>query len=590
MSQTRTCNNGVLSGSTTYSYLSCSSGCGSFGVNGTVKTGVIVGAVSVPVTCQFGEAGIFSVYNQVDDQTCSNGQIVTSNLRQGDLVTAGVCPTYSWVATANWTTCSADCGGTQLLVYECRDSYNQLAPADHCAGTAPVQTRACDGNPSAANRTDVSTSVETAPSTTAQCPANQVGVTTSQRTDTTTTVYACINHQVAVQSQTTSYGAWQTQTTCRDIQVTYCEQDQLSDKEAEGRHAWMEKCRDKVSAIKDFMHDYDDVKTCGGYSMHSKTHHFYPTFIDYDDRDDRDDRHEHVWRAPTDDGDSCDVPKSAEVGAVCIPGGATPEMQILALEDKGKDMKYLPFVDALLKNYKYVETPKFRSHHHCDHDDRDCDDDDHHHGDYDHDDHDRDRDNRDRDDRRFGHGDDDDHHDARHCTNPKHHHENDDDDDGIHAKVVQPTRVKSWITDKEDIDHEIVEFHLESGRILRLTPNHPVLTEEGRMKQAGDFQAGEKLVQLGGDLDRIVSVDNVAYHGKTYTVSVEAQDFRHNIIVTNGYLNGTGLFKYEDVGDLNRDLLRKKLCRHIFDDDEGDSDDHDRSHDRDNHDSHGGKR
>jgi hypothetical protein len=81
------------------------------------------------------------------------------------------------------------------------------------------------------------------------------------------------------------------------------------------------------------------------------------------------------------------------------------------------------------------------------------------------------------------------------------------------------------------------------------------------MKLAGEFKVGESLVMLGGVLDPIVSIEKVQYFGKVYNVFVKSAALQHNIVVTNGYLNGTAFFQNEGSNQLNRVLLRQKLIR-----------------------------
>jgi hypothetical protein len=132
------------------------------------------------------------------------------------------------------------------------------------------------------------------------------------------------------------------------------------------------------------------------------------------------------------------------------------------------------------------------------------------------------------------------------------------------SKLVEKTRVDQWVNELVDTEHEIVEFRMKSGRILKLTPNHPVVTAEGSMKSAGEFAVGESLVMLGGVLDPIVSITEVPYYGKVYNVFVKSAALHKNIVVTNGYLNGTAYFQNEGAQYLNRTLFRHALIKGVF--------------------------
>ncbi len=105
---------------------------------------------------------------------------------------------------------------------------------------------------------------------------------------------------------------------------------------------------------------------------------------------------------------------------------------------------------------------------------------------------------------------------------------------------------------------------MRSGGTLKMTPNHPLIAADGSMKLAKDFKVGQSLVRLGGHPDEIVSMHDSIHFGKVYNVFVKSNDLHHNVVVTNGYLNGTAFYQNEGAGNLNRQILRGKLVRGIF--------------------------
>lgn len=491
VAQTRTCDNGVLGGSMSYQFLTCVDGCSSFGANGTVKMGVAIGEVSVPITCRHGEEGYFDIYNQVVDQTCAAGQVVNGPARQGTIKTPGSCPTYSWSPTESWTTCTADCGGKQTRISECRDGLGRAAPADRCGAQPAPQERLCDGNAAAVARVErVVTSQESGSTTT--CPANQIGTVVSKRDVTNVKTYACIDHSVKVASETVEYGAWITETYCRDYVPHRCSQDSLSIKDAKGRHDWMVKCESQLPAVKNFL---DQLEKVDGYreskkGMELNRRPVYATFMD------RKGNKEKPWIAPKNVSSKCEMPSTAYVAAVCVASCATPEQEILVQAHSNLKMKYVTFLEALTQNYKYVATLTSNS--------------------------------------------------------------------SMSSKQITKTHVDQWVTEMMDNEHEIIEFKLKSGGLLRLTPNHPIVTEFGTMKLAQDFKPGESLVKLGGVLDPIVSVTKVQYYGKVYNVFVKSNSIHHNVVLTNGYLNGTAFWQNEGADKLNRVMFRDDMLRGAF--------------------------
>jgi hypothetical protein len=132
------------------------------------------------------------------------------------------------------------------------------------------------------------------------------------------------------------------------------------------------------------------------------------------------------------------------------------------------------------------------------------------------------------------------------------------------ANTVVKTKVDTWVTELMDTEHDIIKFTMASGRTLKLTPNHPLLSDDGSMNLAADFEVGDNLVALGGITDRITSIEQQKHFGKVYNLFVKTNDVHKNIVITNGYLNGTAFFQNEGAKNLNRNLFRKKLIRGAF--------------------------
>lgn len=484
----RSCSNGVLSGTTTNLVYQCQSGCGDFGPNGTVKTGIQIGTVQIPVQCQFGEQGIFDVYNQIEDRACTNGSVTNQNQRLGDLISKGQCPTYSYHSTGQYTACSADCGGLQSLIYECRNNSGQKVDNSRCAGQIQLEkTRLCDGNPEAVRRVDVATVVEE-DNTSKKCAKNEIGVVLQSREKITKKTYACINHKVDLESTIVQYTPWIEERYCRDYVAYRCNGDSLSNTQAHGRYEWMVKCSSEVPMLKEFLDNFDNVKS-GNISIDS-TRSLYPTFMDSSKKPEK------LWKAPTAKSGSCTVPKDVYIAAVCVSSCAIPQEQVLAQSNGAGKMGPVEFVKALTEKYERISTMTKNS--------------------------------------------------------------------SLSDQKLKSSKVEQWVTELVDTEQPVLVFTMESGKTLSVTPNHPLLRKDGSMDTAEHFKAGEALVALGGGLDPIRSIESILYYGKVYNVFVKSSVPQENIIVTNGYLNGSAYFQNEGAGNMNKNLLRKKLTKGIF--------------------------
>jgi len=248
-------------------------------------------------------------------------------------------PVFTWVGTSNYTACSANCGGMQTQIFQCQNSDNVAVDNSNCTGSAPVVTRVCDGNPAAVASTSISTNDDVG--STANCPHERIGVVVNHRSSTTKTTYACVNHQVAVSSTTTSYGAWTTDAYCRVDSAYHCGQDSLTRSQINGRNAWIAKCAAQVPVLQLFESEFNaDNKTDGGSHRYGRGIPFYPTLMiegghcgpmkshGWDDnygavagstvRDCTVFGDDQTWVAPTDVNAPCTVPAGVYVAKVCV--------------------------------------------------------------------------------------------------------------------------------------------------------------------------------------------------------------------------------------------------------------------------------
>lgn len=482
--ETRTCQNGVLSGS--YTVSTCNDGCGGFGSHGTVKTSVVIGEVQEPVSCPVAsDNDVFNVFEQLANQTCSNGQILNSSATKGLIKSEGKCPVYQFLPTENYSECSAACGGNQSQIFECRNNSGKVFTDGRCGSNPPVVTRLCDGNPDSVKSEVSKVTTEEAPGS-ASCPKNQIGVIVNQREVTTTEKYACIDHAVKLAETVKTASPWVSESYCRDFTAYRCSHDSLNNTQAHGRFEWMKKCSSEVPVIAEFLEKFDNVnykvidhKTKTGKAVaeiDSNGRSIYPTFSE------RSNSGVKFWKAPVSAASSCAVPQGLFVAAACVSSCSTPEMMILSEIKNEKKMQYHSFVDALTQNHKRVATY-----------------------------------------------------------------------DGKRASVEQ------WVTELEDTEHKILQFVMRSGGTLRVTPNHPLLSQEGIMLTADKFKVGDHLVQANGQLDPIVEINEQTHFGKVYNLFLKTNNPLRNIVTIQGYLNGSAYFQNEGAQDMNRKLLRFRI-------------------------------
>lgn len=119
--------------------------------------------------------------------------------------------------------------------------------------------------------------------------------------------------------------------------------------------------------------------------------------------------------------------------------------------------------------------------------------------------------------------------------------------------------VKSYTVDVEEQQQVIYNVVMESGGKLRVTSEHPLLTDDGIMRQAKDLTTKQSLLKRNGTPDKIASIKRENYFGKVYNVKPVTYDYQSNIVVAQGYLNGSSRYQNEYLDMINSIILRRAL-------------------------------
>ncbi|MBJ6761643.1 hypothetical protein JGU66_12780 [Myxococcaceae bacterium JPH2] len=124
------------------------------------------------------------------------------------------------------------------------------------------------------------------------------------------------------------------------------------------------------------------------------------------------------------------------------------------------------------------------------------------------------------------------------------------------ALTFMDNTVEHYTLDRDAADQEIVTFHTESGGVLRVTTEHPLVVPEGNLKRARELGVGDRLVNQDGKFDTIVSLEKSIEHTRVYNVRPVTTDYTSNIVVAQGFLSGSQRFQSEYVEEMNRLILR----------------------------------
>lgn len=129
------------------------------------------------------------------------------------------------------------------------------------------------------------------------------------------------------------------------------------------------------------------------------------------------------------------------------------------------------------------------------------------------------------------------------------------------ATLDAPTTVETpvqYFTESERDAYELLAtIETAGGGRLVVTLNHPLVTASGEMQSASLFKVGDSLVTQTGTLDPIVRIDVEPYFGKVYNVAPSSADGTTNVIVAEGYLNGSHKFQTGELRDYAGFRLRR---------------------------------
>jgi hypothetical protein len=121
-------------------------------------------------------------------------------------------------------------------------------------------------------------------------------------------------------------------------------------------------------------------------------------------------------------------------------------------------------------------------------------------------------------------------------------------------------QVDRYTTDVVEAKQTIYTLRMQSGGQLRVITEHPLLGPDGVIRQAQALKVGDSLVRADGKPDPIVSVQVDSVFGKVYNVRPVTTDYTSNIIIAEGYLNGSLRYQNEFLDTINSLILRRSLA------------------------------
>jgi hypothetical protein len=138
------------------------------------------------------------------------------------------------------------------------------------------------------------------------------------------------------------------------------------------------------------------------------------------------------------------------------------------------------------------------------------------------------------------------------------------DDSTLDYVNLQSRNVKHYTRSATPTKHEILTIRSHSGGELKVTKNHPLLTSEGLMIEAGELKVGDSLVQIDGQADAIVAISEKEYFGRVFNIQPEANSQQGQIVIAQGFLSGSSWYQNDGYEFINRLILRRNVPLELF--------------------------
>lgn len=138
------------------------------------------------------------------------------------------------------------------------------------------------------------------------------------------------------------------------------------------------------------------------------------------------------------------------------------------------------------------------------------------------------------------------------------------DDSTLDFVNLQSRKVKNYTQSATPTRHEILTISTQSGGRLKVTKNHPILSAQGLMIEAGDLRVGDGLVHVDGQTDPILSITEKEYFGRVYNIQPDADSQLGQIVVAQGFLTGSSWFQNDGYEFVNRLILRRNVPQELF--------------------------
>lgn len=134
----------------------------------------------------------------------------------------------------------------------------------------------------------------------------------------------------------------------------------------------------------------------------------------------------------------------------------------------------------------------------------------------------------------------------------------------LDAISFMTNQVAEYVMDDEPAEQDILVFQTSLGGEIKVTLEHPLVEPGGSIRAARDFVVGDGLVREDGSTDTIQSISAIKWVGQVYNVRPITTDLVSNVLVAQGFLNGSIAYQNELVVELNRLILREIIPEEVL--------------------------
>lgn len=124
--------------------------------------------------------------------------------------------------------------------------------------------------------------------------------------------------------------------------------------------------------------------------------------------------------------------------------------------------------------------------------------------------------------------------------------------------VYRASAIDYFVQSGRDAKEELLTLRTPDGS-LTVTKDHPLLDADGYMVMADSLHTGDSLVRADGSLSPIQEKSYEDFFGKVYNLAPAADDALENVVIAEGFLNGSHRYQAGRLSALEDVVLKRSI-------------------------------